>query len=263
MHYYQHHIGDFIRDTASLTDSQGMAYLRLIWMYYSKEEPLPNNPRVLAFKIGSDDETVSLILEAFFSLAGDVYRHKRCDSELAEYAVIRDRNAANGRLGGRPKKSQQATTDLTGGFSEQPNGNPDEPNGNPEKPSGFPVGSQSEPSRNPNQEPVTSNQEEEKKKTSSSKSAEARFSPLGFLVKEGASQKIAKDWLAVRSQKRLASTETALAGVVQEVNKSGKTIDEVLTVCCQKGWAGFEAAWLKSQRSSSTRVDDDVFAGCI
>nr|WP_281719950.1 DUF1376 domain-containing protein [Nitrosomonas nitrosa] len=54
MHYYQHHIGDFLSATSRLKDSQCMAYLRLMWMYYDTEMPLENNPRKLAFQIGAD-----------------------------------------------------------------------------------------------------------------------------------------------------------------------------------------------------------------
>ena len=134
MNYYQHHIGDFIRDTAQLGDVECMAYLRLIWIYYESESPLPNNLRVLSFRTGADQEAIGLILESFFVKKGDMWRHNRCDEEIAEYNVIRERNKANGMRGGRPNKTQQ-------------------------KPTGFPVDTRSEPSCNPNQEPVTSNQE--------------------------------------------------------------------------------------------------------
>jgi uncharacterized protein YdaU (DUF1376 family) len=48
MHYYQHHIGDFIKATARLTDGQAMAYLRLLWMYYDTEKPLKPEIKILA-----------------------------------------------------------------------------------------------------------------------------------------------------------------------------------------------------------------------
>lgn len=83
MHYYQHHIGDFVRDTARLTDTQCMAYLRLIWMYYDTEKPLPNDPEGLAFQVGASDQDVRLILKHYFEIDGDLYRHKRCDKEIA------------------------------------------------------------------------------------------------------------------------------------------------------------------------------------
>lgn len=84
MHFYPHHIGDFQRDTASLSDSDTMAYLRLIWMYYDTELPLPADAKKLAFKIGSNPDSVQMILDTFFTLEGDVYRQKRCDRVLNE-----------------------------------------------------------------------------------------------------------------------------------------------------------------------------------
>lgn len=84
MHYYPHHIGDFQRDTASLSDSDAIAYLRLIWMYYDTESPLPADAKKLAFKIGSNPDSVQLILDTFFTKEQEVYCHKRCDKVLNE-----------------------------------------------------------------------------------------------------------------------------------------------------------------------------------
>ncbi len=82
MHYYAHHIGDFIRDTSRLSDQQAMAYLRLIWLYYETERPLPDDKSTLALRIGSDVETVSAILGAYFTHLNGVWNHKRIDSEI-------------------------------------------------------------------------------------------------------------------------------------------------------------------------------------
>jgi uncharacterized protein YdaU (DUF1376 family) len=99
MHYYQHHIGDFVRDTARLTDTQCMAYLRLIWMYYNTEKPLPDDPEGLAFQVGASDQDVRLILKHYFEIDGDLHRHKRCDKEIAEYHSKKEKAAksANAR----------------------------------------------------------------------------------------------------------------------------------------------------------------------
>lgn len=91
MHYYQHHIGDFQRDTASLSDSDTLSYLRLLWMYYDTEEPLANDPKKLAFRIGSNSDAVQMLLEAFFTLDGDVWVQKRCDAEIKAYRAKSDR----------------------------------------------------------------------------------------------------------------------------------------------------------------------------
>lgn len=37
MHFYPHHIGDFLKDTSSLTPEESYYYLRLIWLYYDTE----------------------------------------------------------------------------------------------------------------------------------------------------------------------------------------------------------------------------------
>lgn len=90
MNYYQHHIGDFIRDTARLTDSQCMAYLRMLWMYYESEQPLPANIRILSMRIGATEEDVQLLLEAFFKNEDDVWKHARCDREISAYKRMSD-----------------------------------------------------------------------------------------------------------------------------------------------------------------------------
>jgi uncharacterized protein YdaU (DUF1376 family) len=85
MFYYSHHIGDFIKDTSRLTDTQAMAYLRLIWLYYDTEKPFNNDIEALAFKIGSEPALIKLIVTNFFEVDGDVIRHSRCDKELDGY----------------------------------------------------------------------------------------------------------------------------------------------------------------------------------
>jgi uncharacterized protein YdaU (DUF1376 family) len=151
MNYYQHHIGDFIRDTARLSDSQCMAYLRLIWMYYDTEQPIPNNQRILAFKTGASVADVELILEAYFTLSDDAWHHSRCDSEIAAYWKFCEGQKEKGKKGGRPKKNPTET-------HGEPDGNPaafqQEPDGNPEK-----------TPENPNHYPLPTNQLKTETKT--------------------------------------------------------------------------------------------------
>jgi len=86
MHYYQHHIGDFIKDTARLSDAQGMAYLRLMWVYYDTESPLPNDIDALAFDIGASASDVHQILKRFFFLHDDgLWHHSRCNKEILAF----------------------------------------------------------------------------------------------------------------------------------------------------------------------------------
>lgn len=115
MHYYQHHIGDFIKDTSFLTNEEVGIYLKLLWLYYDSESPLPNSLTELAMKTNARDAKDDLlgILETFFTLNDDKWHHIRCDKEIAEYQAFCLKQKANGLKGGRPKVTQ-----------EEPNGNP-------------------------------------------------------------------------------------------------------------------------------------------
>jgi len=111
MHYYQHHIGDFIRATSRLNDAQTMAYLRLLWMYYESEKPLKPDTKILAFQIGTDIETAQLLLEAFFILCADGWHHTRCDQEIQEYRSFRYKKSKAGKASAEQRKNKRLTSD--------------------------------------------------------------------------------------------------------------------------------------------------------
>jgi uncharacterized protein YdaU (DUF1376 family) len=109
MHYYQHHIGDFIKATARLSDTQAMAYLRLLWMYYDSEKPLKPDAKVLAFQIGATVEETELLLESFFWLAENGWHHTRCDQEIAEYRAFLDKKSNAGKASAERRKNNRST----------------------------------------------------------------------------------------------------------------------------------------------------------
>lgn len=85
LHYYKHHIGDFIKDTSNLDDHQLATYLRMLWTYYTDEKPLTTDVEDLAFALRSDEKTVRLLLRHFFTESEGGWTHSRCDREIAEY----------------------------------------------------------------------------------------------------------------------------------------------------------------------------------
>ena len=85
MHYYQHHIGDFIKDTTNLDDHQLATYLRMLWAYYTEEKPFDDDVESIAFAMRSDEKTVHLLLRHFFEKSVDKWHHNRCDREILKY----------------------------------------------------------------------------------------------------------------------------------------------------------------------------------
>lgn len=92
---------------------------------------------------------------------------------------------------------------------------------------------------------VNVNEKEEKNNTATP------FSFMRSLIQLGGKEELVKDWLKVRKTKKLTNTETAFNGFVKELGKSNKSINEVLTTCCENSWAGFKSSWKEKEINGS------------
>jgi uncharacterized protein YdaU (DUF1376 family) len=103
VNYFEHHIGDYDKDTSHLTACEDGIYCRLIRRYYNTEAPLPNNlpliERLVRAHSKDERKAVGAMLREFFQLADDGWHHVRCDKELARYQDKQDkaRRSANAR----------------------------------------------------------------------------------------------------------------------------------------------------------------------
>jgi uncharacterized protein YdaU (DUF1376 family) len=95
VHYYPHHIGDFLKDAGHLTNEQLGIYLKMIWRYYLQEGPLPDDCESIAFAVGSDEKTVRLLLKHYFVLTDEGWRQLRCDKVIIEGNADESKNDAN------------------------------------------------------------------------------------------------------------------------------------------------------------------------
>jgi uncharacterized protein YdaU (DUF1376 family) len=175
MHYYQHHIGDFLKDTANLDDHQMATYLRMIWSYYGSEKPFDDDCEGIAFAVRSDEKTVRLILKHYFELTENEWHHNRCDREIAQYhsKAGKARDSANARW----KNAKAMRT-----HSER---NADEPK------------------NDANQEPITNNQDKDQKPSRQTKVlASESFDSFWKLYPKKASKKDAiKAWSKIEPDK--------------------------------------------------------------
>lgn len=107
MHYYNFNIGDYLKHTLHLTLEEDLAYRRLLDMYYDTEAPIPNNIPLVSRRLRMGFEVVESVLNEFFEASEEGFRNYRADGEIAEYHKFLDKQKANGRLGGRPKKGKK------------------------------------------------------------------------------------------------------------------------------------------------------------
>lgn len=106
MNHYPYHIGDYIKSTAYLTNEEDLAYRRLLDLYYDTEKPIGLDVELTAIRIRCDAFTVQKVLTEFFTETKAGYRNKRCDLEIRQYHLKVKANRINGKLGGRPRKTQ-------------------------------------------------------------------------------------------------------------------------------------------------------------
>ena len=96
-----------MKHTLHLTPEEDLAYRRLLDMYYDTEGPIPNNIPLVSRRLRMDFKIVESVLNEFFELTEDGYKNYRADGEIADYHKFLEKQKANGRLGGRPKKGKK------------------------------------------------------------------------------------------------------------------------------------------------------------
>ena len=83
LYYYQHHIGDYRRDTGHLTLLEHGIYRQLLDLYYITEKPFDASAmRLICVRTTDEEEAYKRVLNDFFVLKNGKYHHKRCQIEI-------------------------------------------------------------------------------------------------------------------------------------------------------------------------------------
>lgn len=113
MHYYQHNIGDYRKDTSHLSLLEHGIYRQLLDTYYLDEQPLSNDLAKLmrSHSVRNADEQQALqnVLTDFFELTENGYYHKRCEDGIAQFhgKSAKARASANVRWANELKGSKK------------------------------------------------------------------------------------------------------------------------------------------------------------
>jgi uncharacterized protein YdaU (DUF1376 family) len=136
MHYYKFNIADYRKDTGHLSTIEHGIYRQLIDWYYLDEQPIPEETQVVIrrLRLGSDEvKFLENVLSDFFVLGKTGYKHKRIEVEIKDYQEQVEKNKSNGKLGGRPKKTQSVISGLPDQSQNNPNHKPLTTNHKPKK----------------------------------------------------------------------------------------------------------------------------------
>ncbi len=86
MYYYQHHIGDYRRDTSHLSLLEHGVYRQLLDLYYITEKPIDANAmRLICVRNADEMQAFEQILKEFFVEENGLYFHKRCEDEIGRF----------------------------------------------------------------------------------------------------------------------------------------------------------------------------------
>ena len=100
--------------------------------------------------------------------------------------------------------------------------------------------------------PVSAKPETKPDKPKKRKPSAARIELDAYRVlgEHGIDGQLAQDYIALRKSHRAPITQTALKGIEREANSAGLSLEQALTICCERGWRGFRAEWLHSDRGN-------------
>lgn len=217
MHYYQFSIGDYRRDTDHLSLIEHAIYRYLIDWYYLDEKPIPTETQSVCRRLRLsgiiETDALQAVLNDFFVLESDGWHHARIDMDIASYHHKQKTNAANGKLGGRPKKTQSVILGYDSETEQKPNSK-----------------------ATINHKPLTSNQDKTK----------TTFDAIRHLMSLDVDEQIARDWI---KQRKTKPTLTAISGIEREANKARISMNQALTIACTRGWQSFKAEWIADNKA--------------
>ena len=75
-----------------------------------------------------------------------------------------------------------------------------------------------------------------------------RFDFKQSLIEIGVAPEVAEDWMQVRKAAKATNTETAFNRIKHEIEKSGLSANECITIAVSRSWRGFQADWVANMR---------------
>lgn len=232
MNYYEHHLGDYAKDTGHLSMLEHGAYRILLDRYYSTEAGIPAAQAYRLARARSDEErqAVDVVLEEFFELVDGVWHNGRADEEIerARQRIVTAQQ--NGKKGGRPRKNPSGSDSET-----------------QQKPTGFLSGSDSETQQKAHQAPSTRHQTPGEPKASESRNRSSTHEDPGALASAEPSPEVEPTEAGTICRRM---RESGIQGVnpghpkLLALLQAGITADELCGIAAEPNAAGKGMAWV-------------------
>lgn len=117
MHYYQFNIADYRKDTTHLSMLEHGAYRQLLDWHYLEQAPIPLETEVVFRRLSARTEeersAIEIVLKELFTRTDKGYIQHRVMREIEQYEAKAERARQAGKLGGRPKKTEEVICGLS------------------------------------------------------------------------------------------------------------------------------------------------------
>lgn len=269
MMFIQWHVGDWISSTAIMSATERGVYFDLLIRYYSEERPLMQEEctRIARAYDEHEREAMQYVLKKHFTLEDGVYRHNRCEKEIAEFRVRSEKRSRAAKI--RWSKGDNGSSGLSedrGIASEHANGyarasaredayagasaehlecQPLTVNRKPIKEKNT----REEPSPASPAETEEPSDGKAKKRPTPTRGEYARSSYVGL---DGVSDELWADWIKLRKRKRTTVTQRVIDGIAKEAGKAGLSLADAMETQIERGWSSFKAEWVS--RSGGSRL---------
>ena len=121
MHYYQFNIGDYQSHTSHLSDTEDLAYRRMLDWCYLHEKPLPLEPDEVArqIRMRSHSDSIAAVLQEYFERTDSGWISERVIKEIEAVGVKKEKASASAKA--RWNKASHANALPTQSESNAPN----------------------------------------------------------------------------------------------------------------------------------------------
>ena len=112
VNYYAFHLGDYALHTRHLSLLEDLAYRRMLDLYYTTEQPLPE-AKETARLIGMREHLseVESVLSDFFVSDGERWLSKRCEDEIARFKDKQSKSKAAGKASSNARSTKTEQTE--------------------------------------------------------------------------------------------------------------------------------------------------------
>lgn len=229
--YFQFEPAEYLTKDVSFCSLSAQGLFINICAYYWQRECKLTKDQLLR-RLNHPKELDELICEKVISVKGNDISVSFLDNQYKKATKQSNTNSVNGSKGGRPKKTNPIESEI--------------------KPTLNPIKTQTKGIREDKRREEEIREEEEESKPK-------KFVFLNSLIDNGADKELAKEWLLVRKNKSATNTQTALNGFISQTKKCKININQVLKICIEKSWSGFNHDWVKGIKpETNTKLEDMI-----